>query len=599
MNEERKSVPPSGGTPTHLTKDEMRERIKASLAAKEGLSSDGQPAPAPAYAGAAAPTGSIPDPTRSEKVRQIQDAMTATRSSAGSGYAQPRQSAPRRTAPSSRPDYTYQNYGGYGEETTRSRSGAGTHTVRNISIIAGIAAAVILLIVYFTGLILYHGKFLPNTYVNNTNIAGMTGDEASAALLSTAQKTGITFVPKDGDPITFPAASFGGTTAIPDGSLDEPAEESHGAWFTKLFSKSEYTVKFQESYSEDALASLIAAYDWGSTPPTDAKIVTNGDGSYSIQPESDGNMVDTAVLSDYAIAQMREGNSVIQMADSNCYKKASVTAESLQSTLDLYNKIGAADITFDMTDREEMMDPVGTEVLEHSTILDWVSVQDDEITVDTDKATAWVQENIADKYDTYAAGYTRTFNSTADGTVELAFGANSTYGWLTNVEQTTQELVDAIKAGGSTTLEPIYDREGFRMHSHAGVDYTGATYIEVDICRQHLWFYVNGSLFLDTDVVTGLASDPNRLTPPGVFKIRTKIPGQYLGTYEVEGYHTWVDFWMPIDNNGIGLHDLARSAYGGDIYLTNGSHGCINLPWDMAEKIYNEVTIETPVLIVP
>ena len=56
---------------------------------------------------------------------------------------------------------------------------------------------------------------------------------------------------------------------------------------------------------------------------------------------------------------------------------------------------------------------------------------------------------------------------------------------------------------------------------------------------------------------------------------------------------------MPIDNNGIGLHDLARSAYGGDIYLTNGSHGCINLPWDMAEKIYNEVTIETPVLIVP
>ena len=427
----------------------------------------------------------------------------------------------------------------------------------------------------------------------------MTGDEASAALLSTAQKTGITFVPKDGDPITFPAASFGGTTAIPDGSLDKPAEESHGAWFTKLFSKSEYTVKFQESYSEDALASLIAAYDWGSTPPTDAKIVTNGAGSYSIQPENDGNMVDTAVLSDYAIAQMREGNSVIQMADSNCYKKASVTAESLQSTLDLYNKIGAADITFDMTDREEMMDPVGTEVLEHSTILDWVSVQDDEITVDTDKATAWVQENIADKYDTYAAGYTRTFNSTADGTVELAFGANSTYGWLTNVEQTTQELVDAIKAGGSTTLEPIYDREGFRMHSHAGVDYTGATYIEVDICRQHLWFYVNGSLFLDTDVVTGLASDPNRLTPPGVFKIRTKIPGQYLGTYEVEGYHTWVDFWMPIDNNGIGLHDLARSAYGGDIYLTNGSHGCINLPWDMAEKIYNEVTIETPVLIVP
>lgn len=47
------------------------------------------------------------------------------------------------------------------------------------------------------------------------------------------------------------------------------------------------------------------------------------------------------------------------------------------------------------------------------------------------------------------------------------------------------------------------------------------------------------------------------------------------------------------------LHDLNRSAYGGDIYINNGSHGCINLPLDVAKKIYDKVTINTPVMIVP
>ena len=126
----------------------------------------------------------------------------------------------------------------------------------------------------------------------------------------------LTFIPKSGDPITFKGSSFGCTVTLPDNALAAPADESHAAWFKKLFSKTEYTVKVQDSYSEDALVSLIAAYDWGNVPPTDAKVVQNEDGSFTIQPEDDGNMVDTQKLSDYTIAQMREGNNTINMAES-------------------------------------------------------------------------------------------------------------------------------------------------------------------------------------------------------------------------------------------------------------------------------------------
>lgn len=151
--------------------------------------------------------------------------------------------------------------------------------------------------------------------------------------------------------------------------------------------------------------------------------------------------------------------------------------------------------------------------------MDWITTDGDDITVDTDKATAWVQENIADKYDTLVTGYNFKFKATEDGEITLPIGVDGIYGWKTNVTATVEKLVDYIKAGDAVTIEPVYKVEGFRMNSNAGVKYTGNTYIEVDICHQHLWYYVNGELFLESDVVTGKESDPERATPPGAYKV--------------------------------------------------------------------------------
>ena len=55
---------------------------------------------------------------------------------------------------------------------------------------------------------------------------------------------------------------------------------------------------------------------------------------------------------------------------------------------------------------------------------------------------------------------------------------------------------------------------------------------------------------------------------------------------------------MPF-NGGVGIHDLASRGnnFGGDIYMTNGSHGCINTPLDAAKKIYDTVSVGTPVIV--
>ncbi|MEI3138955.1 MAG: L,D-transpeptidase [Lachnospiraceae bacterium] len=55
-------------------------------------------------------------------------------------------------------------------------------------------------------------------------------------------------------------------------------------------------------------------------------------------------------------------------------------------------------------------------------------------------------------------------------------------------------------------------------------------------------------------------------------------------------------YWMPF-NGGIGLHDANwRSSFGGSIYQTNGSHGCVNLPRSAAKEIYERVYDGIPII---
>ena len=63
------------------------------------------------------------------------------------------------------------------------------------------------------------------------------------------------------------------------------------------------------------------------------------------------------------------------------------------------------------------------------------------------------------------------------------------------------------------------------------------------------------------------------------------------------GYASFVNYWMPVNGN-IGLHDATwRKEFGGEIYKTSGSHGCINLPYEKAEKIFEKAEVGLPVIM--
>ena len=55
---------------------------------------------------------------------------------------------------------------------------------------------------------------------------------------------------------------------------------------------------------------------------------------------------------------------------------------------------------------------------------------------------------------------------------------------------------------------------------------------------------------------------------------------------------------MGVTWNGIGLHDSSwRTEFGGDIWKTNGSHGCINMPKNKIPQLFNMVEVGMPVVM--
>ncbi len=130
------------------------------------------------------------------------------------------------------------------------------------------------------------------------------------------------------------------------------------------------------------------------------------------------------------------------------------------------------------------------------------------------------------------------------------------------------------------------------------------TFVVVDISDQELKLYKDGKVILDTPVVTG---GPNTPTTEGLFAIYDISYNRYLIGPD---YKTYVDIMMKFNGNE-GLHDAeyhtnedgfshgwrTKADFGGNTYLTNGSHGCVNMKNEDIVKVSETASIGTPVLV--
>ena len=167
--------------------------------------------------------------------------------------------------------------------------------------------------------------------------------------------------------------------------------------------------------------------------------------------------------------------------------------------------------------------------------------------------------------------------------------SNGAYGWKIDTEGEVAQLLEDIKSGKSVEREPVYSQTA---NSHGENDY-GNSYVEINLTSQHLFVYKNGSLVVDSDFVSGNLSKGHG-SPTGAFSVTYTTTDAVL---RGEDYATPVKYWMPF-NGGVGFHDASwQPTFGGSRYLTNGSHGCVNMPPEMAGKLFDLISAGTPVVV--
>ena len=432
-----------------------------------------------------------------------------------------------------------------------------------------------------TGFLFFKSHFNPGTEISGVNCTGLSVDAVKQKMANAAvdYKLEIT----DGGEVkdSLSAEDIGLKYNVSD-RIDKVMTEQHPlAWGAGFFRKN--NVELEDAFICDeemvkaAVENLDTVKNMQDTPPVNASVYFDGD-KYAIEEGAHGGKILTDKLCAAVKEAAEDHEESIDLLEANCYEMPEFTAESqkVKDACDLANKYISPKITMNMGPGAQHT------IVDKELIHDWLFVTDNyDVYFDRKKVAAWVAE-FAKTFNTY--GQTREF-LTAFGTRTTVKGGD--FGWLIDQEAEVQSLVNVIKAGQDTVRYPVYSVMGV---GH-GNDDVGRSYVEVDLTNQHIYVWSDGKRVLDAPCVTGLP--PNRITPPGTYRIKKKMsPAILVG----DNYRTPVSYWMPF-NRGIGLHDAVwQSSFGGRRYLTHGSHGCVNLSLSTAKQVYSYVYPGMPVV---
>ena len=363
-------------------------------------------------------------------------------------------------------------------------------------------------------------------------------------------------------------------------------------WVKGLYEQKSYTVDENVGYNktllQEQLKSLNCAQAENQTEPENAYVAFQNN-AFVIVPETEGSKLNIKEAYKVLNAAVEVNESAIDFSNTpEVYVSAAVTKDDpeLQAALEACNNYTKASITYTFGDQSTTLDG--------NTIKDWLQFDEKgQLIWDDNSFQQHVADYVAQLAATYdTVGTEREFQATSGRTVYVS---SSVYGWKIDQAAEAAQLSQEIQSGTQTTREPIYAQTA----NAYGVNDLGNTYIEVDLSEQHMYYYQDGADIFESDFVSGNMSYADRQTHAGIFTLYYKkspdvLRGGQKGTANY--YEQPVQYWMPFDG-GIGFHDANwRDDFGGDIYLTSGSHGCINLPPENAAVLYDLIQYDVPIV---
>ncbi len=433
--------------------------------------------------------------------------------------------------------------------------------------------------IYLYGLNRYQTCFLNGTVIDQIDVSGMTISQLAQRIEGYVLKV----EQRKADGTVLVEEISGSEIGLSYASM-EPfeqilADQNSLLWFVRQENEQDTgnAVTFDENALKTEMERLSGFRKDFIVEPEDAFLseYTPSVG-FEIVPETAGNRLNKEKTFDTIRTAVAELQDYVNLSDAGCYETAKITSDNpaLQASYEKLKKYTDITITYTFGDEQEILDG--------DTIVTWIDTDGADITLDETKVADYV-EYLRKNYNTIFK--TRTFQTSYDIDVTIDKGD---YGWWMNTQQEAVELAQMIQNGESGEREPAY----YQTAAVHGIPDYGDTYVEINLTAQHLLLYVEGELILESDFVSG-NSARGFDTPAGIYGITYK---ERNATLAGQGYRTPVSYWMPFNNN-IGMHDAGwRKSFGGNIYKTNGSHGCINLPYAVAEEIYGYIEKGTPVI---
>lgn len=428
----------------------------------------------------------------------------------------------------------------------------------------------------------YKQRLLPHTVIGTTDVSQLTQAEAISAIDTQLKQEQFRITDNGSDWKNLPKEELGVSFNSQDTVKQALTKQQPWLWGVAYFSKPKplaLTINKQDNATLDQTIATIKkelnTLNETKTPTKNAGIGKEN-GQFAITPEVQGDAIDEQAFLDAFKQAVTNGDDTIELENFIAKPTISAKDEGLKKELATINDVAQVRVSY-LINGQDVTVPA-------ETIASWVDFKDNQVTLNEQLVTDYVTQLGAD-YNT--STNSTSFNSTKRGKVEVPSGA---YSWTIATNTEVAELTSLILAG-----QDINGRvPAFQGSANAGTPLIGNTYIEVDLQAQHMWYYKDGALALDTPVITGKPSTP---TPPGMFYVWNKQRDQVLTGGEIPSP---VDYWMPIDWTGVGIHDSdwqKPGDYGGDSYLRVGSHGCINTPPNICKELYNMIDVGVPVVI--
>ena len=452
--------------------------------------------------------------------------------------------------------------------------------------IIGFSLILVSLFAMYLGLSRYYSSgFSYGTWINGVYCTGKSINEINDELLKKYDYEGLTIFMGDGKSYTISADEVHLSFSFEESLELYQERQNPYLWIDNLkASAKDKTIQPVMEYDKELFEKKLKSFgitDGKNMDDRRVRILKGDNGYYLVNERKhafDGAMAKKLIYSSFENLKPE-----IDLEAAGCYNDLSLTKD-MEETLNLWDLISEyqnCNIVYQMGEKQVPINQgIAADFLLLDSDGDFVIGEDGNLCTDEEKVYAFV-DALADKYDT--VGTTRLFHATRGETVMVKGGI---YGNEIDREAEKEYLLNAFLNKKSEVHTPEYIQTAQKQ----GLDDIGDTYIEVDMTEQKLYYYEKGRLVIETSVVTGNTS-LRRGTPCGTNYVYAKQKNRIL---RGEDYETFVKYWIPV-KGAIGIHDSSwRSEYGGEIYKTNGSHGCVNTPLDEVAKLYDMVEIGTP-----